>query len=1133
MPGRPSTRTPRASTASSTRTKSTRASSARQSSNAVEIPDEGPTTTLRTRIAHVFSDAQRTTATQRKLVVNLRKIQEACCFEPPETGKKGGKKGKGEEEEEEDFGEEEFNTEVVRCLLRVMCVKKGEPVGDRVIRFLAVFLKHASEKDQAMFAAESEEEATAFHETPSSRLTSHILTTILAFLTAKDKTVRYRATQTVAQIVNNLATIDDDIFNLIRLAFMKRLRDKESSVRVQAILGLGRLAGNDDEDEEDEDSADEAAGGILEKLLDIMANDPSADVRRAVLLNLPLWPSTLRNILERARDMDATTRRIVYGKILPALGDFRHMSLVDREKLIRWGLRDRDDIVRKAAATLFSERWLEDCASSRDSRPDEEKKPGDVAPPSLEALCELLERIDVTRSGEEEGMAHEAMRQFWDGRPDYRRDITFDHDFWKNLDAQTAFIARTLNDYSQSTEDDRVQEMIEDKMPEVTMFAFVIQRELNSLIELVTKCAVMAVDDLESEEAQEAQEDVEEQDFIVQQLLHIAYSLDYTDEMGRRQMYNIMREAIARAELPEECTKLAIEVLRKVCGSRGESDFCAIIVEAIAEVRDTLSDADDATVTGEDAEESFHSAQSDMDGDAAPLKSKSAKALENLTEEEQFERQQREINVWSKCLHIVQCMLQNVEGDLESNTSLTNVLDTLIIPAVQSHDAPIRERGTICLGLAALLSKDLAGSNMDLFFYVFNKGHDALKEIITQILADVITSHPTLLTPTVQDPDATTEDAEPIPNPRIRLITKILLKAFDSDNKRVSLIGCTAISKLLLHSILPPPQTAEILKAFTLRYFDPETSENQAVKQALTYVLPMFCHSMLKNAKLMVQIAVPVVSKLLIMRDENVEEEETDEMVGWPIITAHLAEWTDGRKVVGATELGLDGKTSTTAEAEEPHVQLAIELLERALTSTCSKDERKPLLSLLGKLYIAPSSANRRAEEEATVDEESLRTLLALVSEAVEGKIGTDATQRNALSKLEASLTKRLGEVAQPEDTIADRTATPETTAATAANKADETEADATEIAGTRTTRADGTEMDDEEGEEDGSDDTMLAGMQGESTRMPLEDDDDDDEEEQEESVDERTLTVARDDRRRTMVTEDDIMESLLQSEME
>jgi condensin complex subunit 3 len=349
----------------------------------------------------------------------------------------------------------------------------------------------------------------------------------------------------------------------------------------------------------------------------------------------------------------------------------------------------------------------------------------------------------------------------------------------------------------------------------------------------------------------------------------------------------------------------------------------------------------------------------------------------------------------------------------------------------------------------------------------------------------------------------------------------------------------------LLLGILPPQPTAEILKAFTLTYFDPETATNPALRQALSYFLPVFCHSKLKNAKLMGEIAVPVISKLLIMRDENVEEDDMDEMVGWPVITAHLAEWTDGRKVVGATELGLDGKTSTTAEAEEPHIQLAIEILERALTSTCSKDERKPLLSLLGKLFIAPSGASHKSSNQSTADEEEeepLHTLHSLVSEAVEGKIGTDATQRNALAKLEATLTKRLGEVGnatQAPDEEADHTAVPDTTVAP-----DETEADdATEVPErqVQSKKAPKIEQHEEDDEDEEDEDTMLAGMQGEGTRMPLEaddDDDDDDEEEEEEEegqsvAEHSTLIVGRDDRKRNMVTEEDIMESLLQSEME
>jgi len=151
MPGRPAgSRSTRTSTASTTRksssgvNKSTRASSTRQSAHAIEIPDEGSVTALRTQIAQVFSDAQKTTATQRKLAVHLRKIQEACCFESPETGKKGGNKSR--QELQENFDEEDFNNEIWRCILRLLNVKKSEAAGDRVIRFLGLFLKHASDK---------------------------------------------------------------------------------------------------------------------------------------------------------------------------------------------------------------------------------------------------------------------------------------------------------------------------------------------------------------------------------------------------------------------------------------------------------------------------------------------------------------------------------------------------------------------------------------------------------------------------------------------------------------------------------------------------------------------------------------------------------------------------------------------------------------------------------------------------------------------------------------------------------------------------------------------------------------------------------------------------------------------------
>ena len=154
----PGTRT---STAALPRKSSTQALksrlSTRPSSLSAEVPDEGPANHLRTQICTIFASAQRDTTTQRKLVVSLRKIQEACCYEPvrpqPSKQRKKGKKvgergldGEEDEEEEQSFGEEQFNDEVGRCVLRVLTVKKSEPVGDRVVKFLGLFLNYASEK---------------------------------------------------------------------------------------------------------------------------------------------------------------------------------------------------------------------------------------------------------------------------------------------------------------------------------------------------------------------------------------------------------------------------------------------------------------------------------------------------------------------------------------------------------------------------------------------------------------------------------------------------------------------------------------------------------------------------------------------------------------------------------------------------------------------------------------------------------------------------------------------------------------------------------------------------------------------------------------------------------------------------
>lgn len=525
-------------------------------------------------------------------------------------------------------------------------------------------------------------------------MTSHILSILLQFLTSKEKTVRYRSTQLVAHIINSLDSIDDEYYHLLKMGLLKRLRDKEHMIRIQAVLGLGRLAGNEDNgDRENDDSEDDDVSGLLEKLLDVLQNDPSADVRRSLLLNLPLTPSTLPYLLERARDLDPATRRALYSRLLPALGDFRHLSLSMREKLLRWGLRDRDENVRKATARLFRERWIEDCAGAPQT--GEAGAVAGAASPNIDGLLELLERIDIVNSGVEDGIASDAMQEFWDGRPDYQEAVSFNDPFWDHLSPESAFMARSFNDYCRQQANKKYETSVEEKMPEVTKLAFFLQRYTNILIEIL-RCNPTRHDGDE-------EEDTVEWEFIVEQLLHIAKTLDYTDEVGRRKMFALLRETLAIAELPDEITNLVVGVLRNVCGAEaaGEREFCGVVLEAVAEVHDAII-VDEPML--DNGDESFHSARSEI-SDSTPTKAKAAHTTGSNSEEQDEARAIKEIMINMKCLHIAQCMLQNVGSSLQQNVHLVTMLNNLVVPAVRSHEAPIREKGLLCLGLCCLLDK--------------------------------------------------------------------------------------------------------------------------------------------------------------------------------------------------------------------------------------------------------------------------------------------------------------------------------------------------------------------------------------------------------------------------------------------
>lgn len=121
-------------------------------------------------------------------------------------------------------GEKAFNDRFMEMVYHVLPIKKGVPNADRVIKFIGAFILHISQKGMLVrvfllekcikspekFVA-AEEQAAAdddAEESPTSRLVQHLLKYTMRGFAAKDKTVRYRSVQVIAELIFSLGELE-------------------------------------------------------------------------------------------------------------------------------------------------------------------------------------------------------------------------------------------------------------------------------------------------------------------------------------------------------------------------------------------------------------------------------------------------------------------------------------------------------------------------------------------------------------------------------------------------------------------------------------------------------------------------------------------------------------------------------------------------------------------------------------------------------------------------------------------------------------------------------------------------------------------------------------------------------------
>ncbi|GAA5841466.1 hypothetical protein JCM9279_000662 [Rhodotorula babjevae] len=889
---------------------------------------------LEHQLPALFGGAQATTASHRKLINSLHALFLRCSLVTTASADGRSIRLSGEKA----FGDK----------FREMCafplgVKKGVDQADRVVKFVAGFVGFAVEHDFKQREATDEDDEDE-DDGPASRLVAQLLAFLLRGFQAKSKIARYRCVQLVALMINSLGEIDDESYHTLKTALLERVRDKEASVRQHAVVALSKLQDADegaadsdsDDDSDDEDEKDKGdKRSVTEVLVEVLSHDPAAEVRRAALFNLIPSPTTLPALLRRTLDVDTTNRRLAFSHVLAEI-PLASLTVAQRQVVLGRGLRDREEAVRKAARKLVS-RWIEQLAN--------EEQDGQAILENFIALFDLHQDEGL-------GVAEKALEALFEVRPDLVESVDFDDSFYQSLMPATAFLVRVYLNHLREAE----SPILADVEPVVTALAYHLQSEWTQLVV-----------SLEADERNDEREGSGE--FVVGELVGVAVNLDYGDEIGRRKMFELMREMLQHSLLPPSLIPKCLDVLLK---GTSERDFMRIVVEIVQSLRaDSHLVTSDSDLGEQDDSDSSSSSEEDSDDDeeeGGPRARRKAKG-KGKAKVQAPQRAERRKELDLRCLLVVRALLERVMSALQENSMLHGLVAELIVPSVQTKDYEIRSQGLVCLGLCCLLDKSMA---LDSFLLLARQSESTVGEMqvkVLQTLFDLLVLHGVNFG---EERGIGTD-----------IILGFLGSSLDQEDPRAAATAVVGIAKLMLAGMITDE---EILSRLVLLYFAGETADNPELRQCLSYFFPVYCYSNPANQR---RVANVMIKCLDVLRNVYDETKDKSSMVTPLQIGAQLVDWTDPQKAMDVDGIQPD---------ESVQVDLAVKMV-KALYRSEEKDARKLWCQLLPKLYV-PDEA----------DDLTIKALLVLIDELKDNRPLAEAVPRNALNRFEASLRKTFGE---------------------------------------------------------------------------------------------------------------------------
>lgn len=880
-------------------------------------------------IPRIFNQVQDSAANHKKNYVALHKVQAELAEHIEELQK--GKLVRL-------TGERMFQDKFICMLCKALPLKKGIDSADRTVKFVAGYVKFINEKALEEKDEDGDDDDED-EDTYASRFTARLLRFLLKGFEAKDKNVRFRVVQSITEMISHLGTIDEDVYSSLHAALVARLMDRETAVRCQAVTAVAKLSITEDLSEVEE------GGSLLDKLQESLIYDSSPEVRRATLINMPVNKRTVLSLIDRTYDMDVTIRKVLYSSILSKISP-QQLTMFQREFIVLKGLGDREPSVKAAARSLIAA-WMHLL------QPDvgvDYLEDGHATKSVKDEVVSMLKLFDLTQD-----VAVDALLSIFTTEVEVFNNIEFNEQYWTNLTAETAFLARVFVEHCKAMQDEA---RLEANLPVVTSVAFSIENSYKSLGDMCNADAT-DIDDAERIKREDARFDKAS---VIVELLKLAVHLDYSDEIGRRKMFQLVRDMLGKCDLPEMLLAPCLDVMRTLSSS--ERDLIRVVVETVHELCNSDDDEVDET-------------QEDIDGMGLEAIPKPANHTRELSAEQRHRVDQVKLKSLSLCIG----MLERVDSTLEENVTLNGILEELIIPSVQRKDILFRERGLKCLALYCLIAKRLADRSIQLFMSQISSSPISIRIILVEALFDILMKH----------------DVDILRNHDISIeaMTQFLMRHIEEEqDPKVKASLCKGTAKMVLAGMIT---SVDVIKNLIKAYLDPLTIENQELRQCLAFFLQIFSYSSPANQKRMREIFIHVFFDVNQDRKMNDGEEQPD-IVGSSQVAAMFIDWTDPFRLSQAihargTQDGVDADECVQLDMAEDILKI---LFEKDLKVAIEKQDKRVLCQMLNKLYVPD-----------VVDDYRIRSLKLLMDNLRARRPLRDSACITAFTKFETAILKK------------------------------------------------------------------------------------------------------------------------------